>query len=199
MKIKNLSDKELKLPMKKSSGQKIIVILAPGQIVYSEAEKKHENKQLVIWERKKLIEITNDVIPQKLEYCHPYNTIKKPIVPTIALSEDFDDDQDGDSLEPLITVPKLNKEDEDEDGNVDDDDEDGYGDDKNDDSDEDDEDSNDNDSSDNDNVDASNTNLAPAKNKGGRPKGAKNKPKKKKSKRTSAKKPSNNNSDSNAI
>lgn len=173
MKIKNLSNQELKLPMKKSNGQKIIVVLAPGQIVYSEAEKKHENKQLVIWERKKLIEVTSDLLPQKLEYCHPYNTIKKAAVPTIAIEDDFDDDQDEETSEPTIDVSVLNGDD-DEDDDVDkdiNDDEEGTG-----------------------------STVAPTKNKGGRPKGAKNKSKRGKKKvKSTARKSGNNNSDSNAV
>ena len=174
MKIKNLSNQELKLPMKKSNGQKIIVALAPGQIVYSEAEKKHENKQLVIWERKKLIEVTSDPLPQKLEYCHAYNTIKKAAVPTIAIEEDFDDDQDEETSEPTIDVSVLNGDDEDDDDINDDDI--------------------------NDDEERTGSTIAPTKNKGGRPKGAKNKSKRGKKKvKSTARKSGNNNSDSNAV
>lgn len=110
MKITNLSTQELKIPMKKSSGHKLIVSLRPGQFVYSESEDKYANKQLIIWERKKAIEIIEEELPKALEYCHPYSILPKNQIPktkTIVLvEEDDDDDDDNVTSIPEVSVPE---------------------------------------------------------------------------------------------
>jgi len=107
MKIKNLSTQDLKLPMKRKDGQKSIVTLTPGQIVYSESDTKRENKQLIIWERKQLIEITDEPLPKNGEYCHPYSTIKLSHgAPALTLDEVLADNEDDDveTEEPTVDV-----------------------------------------------------------------------------------------------
>ncbi len=109
MKIKNISNQDLTIPMKKTSGQKMLITLTPEQFVYSEAEKKYENKQLIIWERKQLIEITDEPLPKNGEYCHPYKSIKlaatnlpKGLRIEDVLIDPDDDDSVEDETVPLI-------------------------------------------------------------------------------------------------
>lgn len=112
MKITNLSTQELKIPMKKSSGHKLIVSLRPGQFVYSESEDKYANKQLIIWERKKAIEIIEEELPKTLEYCHPYSILPKNQIPNtktktiVLVEEDEDDDDDNVTSIPEVSVPE---------------------------------------------------------------------------------------------
>lgn len=113
MKIKNLSSQDLKLPMKKKNGQKTIVTLTPGQIVYSESDAKRENKQLVIWERKQLIEITDEALPKNGEYCRPYSTIKHS-APSLTIDEVLvdEDEVDDDVENPAVDVSIVDEDDE---------------------------------------------------------------------------------------
>lgn len=182
MKIRNVSSQELRLPMKKSNGQKLFVTLLPGQFVYSEADNKQENKQLIIWERKQAIEITDDEKPKTLDYCHPYSILpKSTIAPTIILVEEEDDDDVDEVIKQAEKVKSASIKNFDEEFNeVDDDDDDdtAYKDD-------------DDDDESSDNCDEPETNNAnpgvttivdsgltkDGRRKGGRPKGVKNKKK----------------------
>ncbi len=77
MKIKNISKNNLSFPLKKKTGQKIVTIIHPDEFVFSEEEsKKTENQQLIIYERKKLIQITNVDKPEDMEYYKPYTESK---------------------------------------------------------------------------------------------------------------------------
>lgn len=115
MKIKNLSQQDLQIPMKKSNGQKLIVTLRPGQFAYSEAKQKRDNKQLLIWERKKAIEITEDELPKNLEYCHPYSPLTNhTVIPVsvIELVEEGEDEDEDDEVPVEVEISPVAEDDD---------------------------------------------------------------------------------------
>lgn len=74
MKIKNISKNNLSFPLKKKTGQKIVVVIRPDEFVFSEDDsKKTENQQLIIYERKKLIQIAYMDKPEEMEYYKSYS------------------------------------------------------------------------------------------------------------------------------
>lgn len=74
MKIKNISSKTLEIPFKKKSGQLKKVTLLPGHIMYCE-EHSINNNQVIVYKRKKIIEVTNDETPKNGEMYHPYGVL----------------------------------------------------------------------------------------------------------------------------
>lgn len=76
MKIKNISKNNLSFPLKKKTGQKIVVVIRPDEFVFSEDDsKKTENQQLIIYERKKLIQISYMDKPEEMEFYKSYSDI----------------------------------------------------------------------------------------------------------------------------
>lgn len=74
MKIKNISSKTLEIPFKRKSGQLKKVTLLPGQIMYCE-ENSDKNNQVIVYKRKKIIEVTNDEVPKNGEMYHSYGVL----------------------------------------------------------------------------------------------------------------------------
>lgn len=173
MLIKNISDKNIQIPT--SVGEGKTFTLEPGKIAYIE-DKRSKDNQIIIWSRKKIIELKEVNKPEKLQYDTPYSTTKQLNIapPTVATIVDEDDEDD----EIITELPAVNIDEVTESG---DEEEPEYGD-------------SDGDVSEDTAEDAANP--APAKNKGGRPKGVKNKKKKKGKKKTPTIKNKPNSSDS---
>lgn len=77
MKIKNISKNNLSFPLKKKTGQKIVVVIRPDEFVFSEDDsKKTENQQLIIYERKKLIQISYMDKPEEMEFYKSYSAFE---------------------------------------------------------------------------------------------------------------------------
>lgn len=123
MKIKNITNnKELKIPMKKNNGVKVIVILAPGEVVYSEVKGVNlENKQILIYKRKNLIEVTDDDVPKNGEYYKSYKVIHSNANPVSVIVES-EEDEDSASGEDVIPGVKLDDDEIDLEGENEDDD-----------------------------------------------------------------------------
>jgi len=161
MKIKNISNQPLTIPFKQKGGKGIIITINPGQIVYCEPHTA-ENKQVIIYDRKGKIIITDDEKPQNGQYYHPYGVLSHEEVlalknhSTIVSVESDDEDEEDEVSEEIDTNDLEISDDDSDDMDYDTD-------------------------SDSTNNDQSGV----EKNKGGRPKGSKNKkkggrPKKKK-------------------
>lgn len=161
MKIKNISNQELNIAFV-LDGKATIVQLKPGYIIYSE-KTSIDSKQLLIFQKKKLIESNDEDKPINGIYYHPYPTIKRTSSSTtIPMFEDvYDEPDDAEEKVPEIIAPIIASDDE----NIDDVDiDDGEPHTKNE------------------------AVLNPSvKNKGGRPPGAKNKPKRGRKKGTKVK------------
>ena len=99
MKIKNISNQPLTIPFKQKGGKGIIITINPGQIVYCEPHTA-ENKQVIIYDRKGKIIITDDEKPQNGQYYHPYGVLSHEEVlalknhSTIVSVESDDEDED---------------------------------------------------------------------------------------------------------
>lgn len=106
MKIKNISQQDLNLSVTKLNGEKIIVNMKPNQVLYSENE-TDINKQILIYEKKKLISVIRDI--EKPDFVNYYKSFfesgtfvpnyKSPIIDL----DDEDDDLD-ESIDNLDTV-----------------------------------------------------------------------------------------------
>jgi len=162
MKIKNISSTQLTLALNKHT-----VILQPGQIVYTEP--KTDTRQLIVYEKKKAIEITDDDKPKNGQYYHPYSILDKKTtshsIPIVPVYEEEDDDEVID-VPAEVKIPDISDdvvEEEDEvpfdtaDADLDEDD--------------------DEDDNESDDEEGEAEKDGQPKNKGGRPKGSKNKSK----------------------
>ncbi len=124
MKIKNISKNNLSFPLKKRTGQKIVTFIKPDEFVFSEDDsKKTENQQLIIYERKKLIQITADEKPDDMEYYKSYSeqlntteveyfnpSLDAPVTPNEDINEaNFDEEEE------IIPFPEEEMEVEDDD------------------------------------------------------------------------------------
>lgn len=115
MKIKNISKNNLSFPLKKKTGQKIVTFIHPGEFIFSEDDSKRtENQQLIIYERKKLIQISYVEKPEEMEYYKSYseNTeiIEHPEAeyfnPSLELLDEEIIDVSFDTEEEIIPITK---------------------------------------------------------------------------------------------
>lgn len=100
MKIKNISNNDLVLSIQIGENGGLIMNVKPNQVMYCE-EKSNINKQLIIYEKKKLITITKDIEkPEYVGYYKPYfesgtyQTISKKTNNTIIVEVDDEEDDD---------------------------------------------------------------------------------------------------------
>jgi hypothetical protein len=78
MKVTNATNssnisRELRLPIIKKGGGNASVILKPGEFVY--IEERANNSQLRMYEHKRMVNVTEEEKPEKLEYYKVYNSI----------------------------------------------------------------------------------------------------------------------------
>lgn len=100
MKIKNLSQQNLNLSLSKDNGNKIIISIKPNQVLYAENDKEI-NKQLVIYEKKKLIYVNREMDkPSYVDYYKPFfeSNSYTSTSPSYVNIDDEDDDDDLDIL-----------------------------------------------------------------------------------------------------
>jgi len=115
MKIKNISNQPLTIPFKQKGGKGIIITINPGQIVYCEPHTA-ENKQVIIYDRKGKIIITDDEKPQNGQYYHPYGVLPHSEILKLKNAESLprpindteEDDDDGEEdIELLEVEPEI--------------------------------------------------------------------------------------------
>jgi len=119
MKIKNMSSQNLNLSLTKESGEKTIIALKPNQVLYAD-NNKEINKQLLIYEKKKLVYVNREM--DKPSYVDYYKAFFESGATTTQSSGSYIDLEDeDDDLEVLIDgIESINSnfidEDEDFDG-----------------------------------------------------------------------------------
>jgi len=110
MKIKNISQQDLNLSVTKSNGEKIIVNMKSNQVLYTE-NGSDINKQILIYEKKKLISVTREI--EKPDFVNYYKSFFEsgtfnPVYKSskINIEEDEDDLEEALNEFETLEVPK---------------------------------------------------------------------------------------------
>lgn len=102
MKIKNLSDQNLNLSLIKKNGSNIVIQVKPNQVLYSE-DIKENNKQLLIYEKKKLIYINREIDkPEFVDYYKPFFESGESQVKPKSNYLFVDEDEDVDEVDTMV-------------------------------------------------------------------------------------------------
>jgi hypothetical protein len=106
MKIKNMSSQNLNLSLTKESGEKTIISLKPNQVLYAD-NNKDINKQLLIYEKKKLVYVNREMDkPSYVDYYKPFFESGSSTVQSPKSYIDLDD-EDDDMDELIVSVDSI--------------------------------------------------------------------------------------------